>query len=391
MYDFIIIGSGVGGSTLFKELNKKYPNKRILLLEKGDNKINYNTLGKTIQVLYMTSLGGSALGAVGNAIKIDLKKIGIGDKGIYEEIERELNVKKVPESHINEKSKYLFNHGFERTPKFMDFEGCNSCGLCARKLCQYKWTPVMFLANPNPHSKILSNFHVSSLKKKESFFTVEGYDLLMGRKRTFKGEKVIVCGGGINSPRILSSILDNEHLGRNLFVDTFITIGGILDNSHLDRSVPMALYKVYDGFLLSPHYSILLYNKVKGDNKYEGKNIGNKDIYGMMIKIRDENKGIIDGNKIYKEITKKDEKLLSRGIKKASDILYNMGLERIYKTVLRGSHPGGTCAMGKVVDKNFESEVEGLYVCDSSVFPETVGLPPILGIIAMGKKLANIL
>ena len=109
MYDFIIIGSGVGGSTLFKELNKKYPNKKILLLEKGNNKINYNTLGKTIQVLYITSLGGSALGAVGNAIKIDLKKIGIRDRGIYEEIERELNVKKVPESHINEKSKYLFN------------------------------------------------------------------------------------------------------------------------------------------------------------------------------------------------------------------------------------------------------------------------------------------
>jgi len=393
VYDFIIVGSGVGGSTLFKELNKKYPDKKILLLEKGNNKINYNNLGKTIQVLYITSLGGSALGAVGNAIKINLKKIGIKDGSIYEEIERELNVKKVPEGHINEKSKYLFNYGFERTPKFMDFEGCNACGLCARKVCQYKWTPVMFLTNPNPYSKILSNFHVSSLAENGSFFTVEGYDLLMGKKRIFKGEKVIVCGGGINSPRILSNILDNEHLGRNLFVDTFITVGGVLNNSHLDRSIPMALYKVYDGFLLSPHYSILLYNKVKGDNtnKYDDKNICSKDIYGIMIKIRDENKGIVGGNKIYKELTKKDEKLLSKGIKRASDILYDMGLERIYKTIPRGSHPGGTCAMGKVVDKNFETEIEGLYVCDSSIFPETVGLPPILGIIAMGKKLANIL
>ncbi|HIP15574.1 MAG TPA: hypothetical protein EYG77_00015, partial [Methanothermococcus okinawensis] len=312
---------------------------------------------------------------------------GIKDSEIYEEIERELNVREVPDNYINEGSRLLFDYGFKRTPKFIDFEKCTSCGMCARKPCPFKWTPLRFLRTSNPYSKILFNFYVFSLNKKEGIFTVEGYHLLTGKRMVFQGEKVIVCGGGINSPRILSSILDNEHLGKNLFVDTFITVGGILKNCNLDRSIPMALYKIYSGFLLSPHYSVLLYRSIKREKK----DVNTKDIYGIMVKIRDEGKGYVKGDRVYKGVTKRDEKLLSKGIKKASDILQAMGVEKVYKTILRGSHPGGTCAMGKVVDKNFKTEIEDLYVCDASVFPESPGLPPILGIIAMGKKLGSIL
>lgn len=387
MYHFIIVGSGVGGSTLYRELNEKYPDKKVLLLEMGNERMKYNTLKGEVQILYITSLGGSGLGAVGNAMRADLRKVGIRGSEIYPEIERELKVREVPDSHIRESIRPLFDYGFKRTPKFIDFEGCTSCGMCARKACPFKWTPLRFLSDLNPYSKILSNFYVSSLSKDGGIFEVEGYHLLTGKRMVFRGEKVIVCGGGINSPRILSSILDNEHLGKNLFVDTFITVGGILKNSNLDRSVPMALYKRYDRFLLSPHYSVHLYRRIKRENR----DVKSKDIYGIMVKIKDEGKGFVKGEEIYKSITMKDEKLLSKGIKKASDILQDMGVEKIYTTIIRGSHPGGTCAMGKVVNKNFETEVEDLYVCDASVFPESPGLPPILGIIAMGKKLGNIL
>ena len=94
---------------------------------------------------------------------------------------------------------------------------------------------------------------------------------------------------------------------------------------------------------------------------------------------------------MHKDITKKDKESLSKGFKEASNILNNIGIDKIYKTIPRGSHPSGTCAVGKVVNKDFETEIDGLFVCDASVFPESLGLPPILGIIAIGKKLANCL
>jgi len=55
----------------------------------------------------------------------------------------------------------------------------------------------------------------------------------------------------------------------------------------------------------------------------------------------------------------------------------------------QGAHPGGTAAIGRVVDADLETEVDNLFVCDASVFPETPGLPPIVTIIALAKRLAK--
>ncbi|WP_292460433.1 GMC oxidoreductase [Methanothermococcus sp.] len=384
MYDIIIIGSGVGGSTIFKELNNKYPNKKIILLEKGKVP-QYIVEGNTVKILYLNSLGGSAVYSVGNGIKIDLKHIGVNNS-IYYEIEKELNITPVPMEFINETTKKLFDYGFKQTPKFIDFNKCNSCGNCASKLCCGKWTPLDFLKYKNENSRILCNFKVSNIKKENGFFYIEGFDK-NNNKKIIEGKIVIVSAGGINSPRILSSILDNEHLGKNLFIDTFITVGGILDGVNLNKSIPMSVYKKYDGFLLSPHYSMLLYDEIKKENR----GIRNNDIFSLMIKIRDENKGVVGKDYVYKNITEKDEALLSKGFKEALNILSDMGINKAYKTIPRGSHPSGTCAIGKVINKDFETEIDNLFVCDASVFPEPLGLPPILGIIAIGKKLANLL
>ena len=64
--------------------------------------------------------------------------------------------------------------------------------------------------------------------------------------------------------------------------------------------------------------------------------------------------------------------------------------ESIVATSLKGAHPGGTAAVGEVVDNNFESKIGGLYVCDASVIPEAPGRPPILTIVAIAKKVAKI-
>ena len=54
-----------------------------------------------------------------------------------------------------------------------------------------------------------------------------------------------------------------------------------------------------------------------------------------------------------------------------------------------GGHPGGTAAIGRVVDKNLMTEIKNLYVCDNSVMPRSGGIPPVLTLIALGKKFAR--
>ena len=47
--------------------------------------------------------------------------------------------------------------------------------------------------------------------------------------------------------------------------------------------------------------------------------------------------------------------------------------------------------IGDVLDTDLRTEVEGLYVCDASVFPEALGRPTVLTIIALAMRLTDYL
>ncbi|AEF96215.1 GMC oxidoreductase [Methanotorris igneus] len=380
MFDFAIIGSGAAGATLAKELST---DAKVAVLEKGEHYPKYVIEGNFVDIAYLNSIGGSTVCAVGNALRVKIKGIKIEDE-IYEEIERELNVKRPPYEFLREYAKKFLNLGFERTPKYINFDKCNKCGKCAHKPCNAKWTAAEFIKESK--ADVICGFEVKNIRKEGDVFYIDGVDKNTNSLRTIKAKNVIISAGGINSPRILSKILDNEHIGKNLFVDTFITVGGILKDTYLNKDVQMIVYKKYRDFILASHYSELLYSRI---NEYE--KTRKEDVIGIMIKIKDENVGEVGEDYVSKPMTKKDTQILSEGVGEASKILHEFGVERIYSTIPRGSHPGGTCAIKKVVDENLETEIEGLYVCDASVFPEAPGAPPILAIIGIAKKLARYL
>ena len=396
IYDYIIIGSGIGGATIFNQLAKKYPNKKILLLEKGNNP-KYILEGKNTQIIYVNGLGGSGIYAVGNGIKIDLTSIinisSYEQKEIYNTIEKELKINIVPKKYIDTTSlNILDNYNYNLTPKYIDFFKCTLCGDCASVLCSAKWTPLNYikeikLNNKYNNTKIITNCNVLSIEKNNEYYIIN--TIKNNIEKTIMGKNIFLCAGGINTPRILKTASNNEEIGKNLFVDLFITVGGYLKNVNLKNSVPMSIHKKYgNNILIANHYSKLLLDQYKKRNL----GISEKDIYGMMIKIKDENNGVVENNNSYKELTEKDKELLNRGEDIVKDILINNNIKEdsIISTMIRGSHPSGTCAIGKVVNKNLEVEdLPNLYVCDSSIFPESLGVPPILGIIAISKNLVN--
>ena len=54
-------------------------------------------------------------------------------------------------------------------------------------------------------------------------------------------------------------------------------------------------------------------------------------------------------------------------------------------------HPGMTVRVGKLLDSNLETQIKGLYCCDTSILPEAPVIPPALSIVVVGKYLAKIL
>jgi len=109
-----------------------------------------------------------------------------------------------------------------------------------------------------------------------------------------------------------------------------------------------------------------------------------------MVKVRDDLGGkITKRGFLSKKLTDNDWEKLNKGAQISKRILENLGATEIYKTWLLAAHPGGTVKIGEHLDENLQTKFRDLYVCDASVFPEKLGVPPTSTILALGKRLAK--
>lgn len=114
----------------------------------------------------------------------------------------------------------------------------------------------------------------------------------------------------------------------------------------------------------------------------------------FLTKIAGEPAGrVFPDESISKPVTEKDWSRLNEGSALAKEILIEGGADRssIRAGNPVGAHPGGTAAIGEVVDEDLQTEVDGLFACDGSVLPTAPGMPPIVTICALSKKLAKTL
>jgi len=117
-----------------------------------------------------------------------------------------------------------------------------------------------------------------------------------------------------------------------------------------------------------------------------------KKTLGMMTKITDDDAGRIDRDgTIHKPVTESDRKKLDKGDAISREILTKAGANprTLHTTKVEAAHPGGTAGIGRVVNRDLETEVRGLFVSDASVFPQAPGLPPVVTIIALSKRLSK--
>jgi choline dehydrogenase-like flavoprotein len=115
---------------------------------------------------------------------------------------------------------------------------------------------------------------------------------------------------------------------------------------------------------------------------------------GVMIKLKDEVSGEVrpDG-RISKGLTGSDRQRLAQAEKTAGAILRQAGCDpdTIFTTPLRGTHPSGTVRIGEMLDTDLQTEIQNLFVCDASVFPEALARPTVLTIISLAKRLSDFL
>ena len=373
----------------------------------NDDKQKYEFLTWPLTLTNIEQVGGTTTSSIGNACfscsgcytNSIMQQFEDKNLDIFEELleaSGELNVRYFPKKSWGHVTKLIADAGnnlgyvVEPMPKFINFEKCRYCGKCVNG-CMFdaKWDATYFIKEAQEYgAKLITGLNVMEiLHEKGQVAGVVGINE-NNEKQIFKAKKVVVAAGALNTPIILKNSRI-KNVGGQIFFDIFTTIGGYLKDANLKNELMMGIKAEFGPYFLSPHYSMQLLPLMKE----KGIKASESDVIGIMLKFADTCIGTIDKNgNIEKTLTKVDADLIKEGYEKAVKILLKLGVDErsIVATSLKGAHPGGTAAVGEVVDNNFETEIKGLYVSDASVIPEAPGRPPILTIVAIAKKVAKI-
>ena len=436
-YDFIIVGTGPGGATVAKELAAV--KKRVLMIEYGPrladtgfmkigrNKIfrddNNNLLHSEegIWVGRARMLGGSSYVAMGNAVTPPvgiLNEWGIDLSSALESARKDLRVNRIPESFIGPATGKI-NQGaaslgweMKPTPKCVDFNKCKACGMCMFGCPRgAKWTTLEFVEDALKNgADLLLNTEVTRVTHQNG--KANGVTAVQGKDQIdLQARNVVLAAGGIGTPIILQNS-DISEAGKGLALDIFQTTYGYTDSIGMKNEIILATYlekHIEEKELFAAPYMYLpilvalgakdqrstqmnLLNQMK--LFIESTRFNTKRLLGMMSKIRDERTGqVMPDGRIHKTVTERDRAKLDEAYEINRQILVAAGAkpETIFRSAYESGHPACTAAIGEIIDRNQESQIKGLFVSDASAFPTPLGMPPILTIVALSKRLANLL
>lgn len=422
-FDFLIVGSGMGGATLARELSRK--GKAVLVIEKGkraqkmgileairhhydgNHFTNIPAKSKEGVILWRTLMaGGSTVVACGNSVRClenELAERGIALDAEFAEVERDMHTAAIDERLLSEGSKRIMwasrelGYKMELMPKCIDARTCGKCGNCSLGCAKgAKWTALDYLNEAiNNGAEVMYESEVQEIEVENGMVRGVRMHGPEGDQR-ISANTIILAAGGLATPVILQSSGISE-AGSGLFMDLFLNTYGKTSGLNQIHEPQMAIvdleFHKERGFILSPY--------MNNPRQVRFIEIGARALasssdrmIGIMTKTTDDQTGRVfpDGS-VSKPVTQADQRRLREGSDISREILVKAGADpkSIAVSKVEGAHPGGTAAIGKVVDKDLQTKVDGLFVCDASVLPATPGLPPIVTIGALAKRLAKTL
>ena len=422
--EVVVVGSGPGGATVARELSKR--GKRVVICEAGKL---HKRFGNTFFLLDMMAgkgftfsregtwvirpktVGGASMVFSGTVVSPPewLKdKYGVDLHDEIEEIYEEIPIQPLPSELIGLGANRIMDSarsmGLDWNPldKWIRPDKCMpNCGKCSLGCSREgaKWTAREYVEEAKHNgARLLIRTQVDRV-------LTENGRAVGVRARNPDGcldvmaETVVLSGGGQGTPPILqrSGIFDAGH---GFFADPLWFVSGPSDIQGSLYDIPMSagINMAQDGivmtdFMLPPTMfaSLLAYAGPKGIVSVP-KLIDIKNILTIMIKVRDGLYGRVNADESFsKPIDNDTWWKLNKGAVIAEDILLTAGVEKnkIIRTAVIASHPGGTVRIGALLDNNCKSPIDNCYCLDTSVIPQPWGLPPTLTVVAMGKRLAK--
>lgn len=426
--DVIVVGSGPGGATVARELARA--GKQVLLLERGQDHRPRSYYGTYLGALLYTDRGSLLFTEEGLNIVRPLMvggatsmycgcaatpptwfktKYGVDiDAEVSETIE-ELEIEPLPAELRGEASTHIaqaaqaLGYNWEPQLKLMKparakkFDCGAKCMLGCR--CHAKWSAAEYV-----DQAVAAGCDLRTGARVERVLVEDGHVIgvevqMNGKPFVAHADTVVLSAGGIGTPRILQASQHSalQQAGQGITMDITVMVYGTIAGVGNGKEPPMtwSWENLEEGYMLStlidPWLNYPLINSLKGP-KYALTWPRWKNTLGVMIKLKDDvSGGVFPNGKISKPMTDHDRPRMRAAEEVCHRILIEAGAkpETIFTTPLRGTHPSGTVRVGTLVDESLQTEVQGLYVCDASVFPEALARPTVLTIIGLSKRLAK--
>lgn len=410
-FDAIVVGSGPGGATIARELSKQ--KQEVLILERGGNAplkeslwgiasiANGVSVGKKLRTTRALTTGGTTgvYFAVAEPPPLDaFLSLGIDLSKELAEVQNELPLAPLPDELLGpqtmkvRESATQLGYPWKKKMMLIDQSRCSS-GYCfaakwkARNYVEDAIKEGATLINrANVHKVLVDNNGAIGVEyqlknKKLGSETCQAY-----------GTKIVLAAGSLASPSILreSGLRD---IGKDgFYCDPGFAMFGIVPDLEGTDSFVGSLGSDYkDGIALGDanlsrfFYRMLMF----GSGKFIRFFMYPKSIaVGVMVK--DGLGGEIqEDGRYHKELTEEEIDKLEQGEERAREIIHNAGGKNIFKGGLSSAHVGGVIRIQEHLDERLQTEYSNLYVCDGSVIPENVRVPPTLTLICLGKYLAR--
>lgn len=422
VFDIVIIGSGAGGATVANALSKI--GKKVVLLEKGRDhrwignimaaamfidRLGFRRSQEGLCIIRAITTGGSTMIYGANSVPPPdwfLTEYGINLEKYTASALQDLKPVILPDHLIGPGVSRIMNAanelGFDWNifPKFVNplkcVPNCSDCTVGCKRGA--KWTARSFIDTAiSSGCKLYTKFTADTIIiENRTAIGVTGFF----KKKPVKiyGKIIIVAAGGLGTPVILRRS-GLHQAGRNFFCDPMAFVYGVIKGRGISKDIPNTAgtmkFHESDGLFfadsIDPMFSFPLQLLLKGIRHLPKWRHYHRTL-GILVKIKDDPGGCINPDGTFsKPLTKNDLDRLEYGVQLAKQVLYKAGApgSSIYTTPIRGAHPGGTAAIGKVVNPDLATEIKNLFVADASVMPKPLAAPQTLTIVALAKRLAE--
>lgn len=417
-FDTIVVGSGPGGGTVARELSRR--GDRVLILERGPNRPISGTARQMMRELMVPgksllitprllgmvrglTAGGSSVFYYATAFEPNhqmLARHGVDISVEVEELKAELPYGELDDElvgplamRIMESAREL-GYDWKKLPKLVFQEHCRpDCDRCTLG-CPHgaKWTSRVFVDEAvDAGAVFLDRTRVDRVIVEDGETTGVEAMTREGRQR-FRGGRVVLSAGGIGTPVILRAS-GITRAGDDFFYDPLVVVMGVVEDVEGGREFPMAagIHLEEDGYVMTDlAWPRWLYQLFVAEVFRFDRLASHSRTLPIMVKIRDSLSGhLTRRGGVRKDLTEDDRAKVRSGFERAKGILEQAGAKGVFRTGYLAAHPGGTARIDDVVDANLQTEVDNLYVCDSSVIPEEWGLPPTLTLLGLGRRLGK--